>query len=219
MKKFVIYYRVSTKKQGDSGLGLDAQQRDVNLFLNNYAEEPYEVIGEFTDVKSGKNDGRPQLQEAMELVRKERADLLVAKIDRLSRKVSFIAGLVEDKKVNLRIASMPYADNFQIHIYAALAEQEREFISKRTKAALAEAKARGVKLGGDRGSLKQRNEALMKNADRFAQKVSDVVVPMRNNGSTLKEIADALKNAGVEKARGGLNWTPTDVKRVIERVA
>ena len=136
--QYVIYKRVSTDSQGKSGLGLDAQSRDIELFISNYAEEP-EVIGEFTDIMSGKSSDRPELSKALEVCRTTGAALLVAKLDRLSRRVSFIASLMEDKRLSFKVAQMPHADKFQLHIYAALAEQERDFISKRTKAALAEA--------------------------------------------------------------------------------
>ncbi|MEY8240815.1 MAG: recombinase family protein [Cycloclasticus sp.] len=158
MLKFVTYYRVSTKGQGDSGLGLDAQKRDIQIYLDNYADIPFEVVGAFTDVASGGYNSRPELTKALAMAKKQKAVLLVAKLDRLSRKVSFVAGLLEDKGLQFKVAQMPHADNFQLHIYAALAEQEREFISKRTKAALAEAKARGVVLGGLRDKTNARNK-------------------------------------------------------------
>jgi DNA invertase Pin-like site-specific DNA recombinase len=148
MLQFVIYRRVSTEEQGRSKLGQDAQRRDIDLFLGTYAEQPFEVLADFEEVRSGTDNGRPMLTEALDLCRKTGATLLVSKLDRLSRKVAFIASLLEDPKVKLRVASMPNADNFQLHIYAALAQQERDFISLRTKAALAEAKAKGRKLGG-----------------------------------------------------------------------
>jgi len=113
---------------------------------------------------------------------------------------------------------MPGADKFQLHIYAALAEQEREFISARTKAALAEAKARGVKLGGLRDATAKRNEAVKANAQSRADKVSGIVQPMREAGSTLRQIADALNQSGVPTARGG-KWQASQVKRVLERLA
>ena len=146
MKRYVIYRRVSTDEQGKSGLGLEAQDRDIRLYLEGYSDQPFEVVAEFTEVASGSDDRRPELTKALDTARKNGAELLVAKLDRLSRKVSFIASLLDDRKVQLRVAAMPQADKFQLHIYAALAEQEREFISIRTKAALKEAKARGVKL-------------------------------------------------------------------------
>ena len=152
MRRYVTYVRVSTKEQGKSGLGLAAQQRDIELFLQNYSDVPWEVIGAFQDVGSGADNGRPELQKALALVRKTGAELLVAKVDRLSRRVSHLSALMDDPKVKLRVASMPHADKFQLHIYSALAEQERHFISTRTKAALQAAKARGIKLGGRRGN-------------------------------------------------------------------
>ncbi|GGB72160.1 resolvase [Glycocaulis alkaliphilus] len=217
MLQFVIYRRVSTEEQGRSGLGLEAQDRDIALFLETYAETPFEVIGEFTDVLSGKGDDRPQLQAALDLVRSRGATLLVAKLDRLSRKVSFIASIMDDKRVNLRVASMPYADKFSLHIYAALAEQEREFISLRTKQALAAAKARGVKLGGDRGNIAQINAAKRAKADAFAETVEGIVKPLKERGATLREIAEALNAAGVQ-TRGGGRWHPNTVSRVVARL-
>lgn len=136
MRQYVVYTRVSTKEQGRSGLGLEAQERDIQLFLTNYSEVPWEIVGRFQDVQSGGDDDRPQLRVALEQCRRTGAELLVAKLDRLGRKVSFIAQLMDDAKVRLRVATMPQADKFQLHIYAALAEQERDFISARTKAAL-----------------------------------------------------------------------------------
>ncbi|MEW2912326.1 recombinase family protein [Leisingera sp. JC11] len=217
MKRYVIYRRVSTEEQGKSGLGLEAQHRDIALFLENFSEEPYEVIGEFEDHLSGKHDERPQLAAALELVRKTGAELLVAKLDRLSRKVSFIATLMDDPKVKLRVASMPSADKFQLHIYAALAEQEREFISARTKAALAEAKAKGVKLGGLRDKTMKRNEVVKANARARAEKVAQTVQPLRAQGASLRQIAEALNASGVPTARGG-RWQASQVKRVLERL-
>ena len=122
MRQYVVYTRVSTAEQGRSGLGLEAQQRDIDLFLTNYSEVPWEIAGKFQDVQSGGDDDRPQLRAALEQCRRTGAELLVAKLDRLSRKVSFIAQLMDDPKVRLRVATMPQADKFQLHIYAALAE-------------------------------------------------------------------------------------------------
>ena len=218
MKNYVVYRRVSTEEQGKSGLGIEAQNRDIALFLENFSEEPHEVIAQFQDTLSGNQDDRPRLAEALEMVRKTGAELLVAKLDRLSRKVSFIAALMDDPKVKLRVASMPYADKFQLHIYAALAEQEREFISARTKAALAEAKARGQKLGGLRDKTMKRNAAIKANAMVRATKVAGVVQPLRAQGASLREIASALNSSGVPTARGG-RWQASQVKRVLERLA
>jgi DNA invertase Pin-like site-specific DNA recombinase len=217
MKQYVKYTRVSTAEQGKSGLGLEAQQRDINVFLDNFSETPFEIIGEFQDILSGGDDGRPELDKALAICRKTGAELLVSKLDRLSRKVSFIAGLMDDKRLKIRVASMPFADKFQLHIYAALAEQERDFISARTKAALQSAKARGAKLGGLRPGTQQRNDASKAKADRFASSVLPIVAKLRDSGETLQAIADALNNAGQVTQRGG-KWTATTVKRVIDRV-
>lgn len=217
MRQFVIYRRVSTEEQGQSGLGLEAQSRDIEAFLSTHAGA-HEVAGEFLDVLSGKDNNRPELMKAMDLCRKTGAELLVSKLDRLSRRMSFVAALLEDRKVNLRVATMPGADTFQLHIYAALAEQERKQIGARTKAALAAAKARGVKLGGLRDATGRRNAAIQREAAAFAEKIRPIVQPLRSNGATLAEIAGALDQAGITTARGGV-WTPTQVKRVLERLA
>lgn len=216
MKRYVIYTRVSTAEQGKSGLGLEAQQRDIDLFLQNFSETPWEVIGEFQDVQSGKVDDRPELMKALQLARKEKAELLVAKLDRLSRDVEFIARTI--KQATLRVASMPHADNFQLHIYAALAEQEREFISKRTKAALQMAKERGRQLGGLRDKTMKRNAAIQEKAKAEAEKVMKIVGPLRSAGQTLSAIAETLNDMNVATSRGG-QWTPMQVKRVLDRVA
>ena len=216
-KKYSIYYRVSTKRQGESGLGLDAQKRDIQLFLDNYSDVPFEVIGTFTDIQSGKYADRPELTKALDMAVTEGAELLVAKLDRLSRKVSFISALLDNKRLKVRVASMPNADKFQLHIYAALAEQERDFISLRTKQALAVAKARGVKLGGMRDATMKRNRVAIAAADSAAHKVSSIIVPMRENGSTLQRIADALNAASVPTPRGRA-WAAMSVKNALDRL-
>lgn len=217
MKQFVVYYRVSTKKQGDSGLGLEAQKRDINLFLDNYAEQPFEVVGEFTDTDSGSKSNRVEYQKAVALAQKLKATLLVAKLDRVSRDVEEIAGLI--KRVTLRVAQMPHADNFQLHIYAALAEQEREFISQRTKAALKEAKARGVKLGGNRGNIDKANEAASNKAKADAEQYRKHIEMIRDTGITsFKGIAAKLNELGVKTVRGG-EFQAVQVKRLIDKLS
>ena len=218
MQKYVTYKRVSTQEQGRSGLGLAAQDRDIGIFLEAYSEEPFEVIGEFLEVQTGSADDRPKLAKALELVRQTGAELLVAKLDRLSRKVAFIATLMEDSKIRLRVAAMPSADKFQLHIYAALAEQEREFISIRTKAALAEAKAKGVKLGGLRNATNRRNQVVQERARERADRVAGIILPLRSQGASLRAIADALNVSGVSTARGG-QWQASQVQRTIQRLA
>lgn len=216
MKQYVVYTRVSTEEQGRSGLGLEAQERDIGIYLENFSEVPWEVIGRFQDVLSGGSDDRPQLAEAIKLVRATGAELLVAKLDRLSRDVAFIATLIKDKKVRLRVAQMPNADPFQLHLYAALAEQERKFISERTKAALKAAKERGVQLGGLRDKTMKRNEAIQKRAKAEAEKAMKVIGPLRQAGQTLTAIADTMNDMGVKTSRGG-KWSATQVMRVLDR--
>jgi DNA invertase Pin-like site-specific DNA recombinase len=216
MKQYVIYTRVSTQEQGHSGLGLEAQERDVQIFLENFSEVPWEVIGRYQDVISGSQDKRPALEQALEKVRETGAELLVAKLDRLSRRVSFIAALLEDKKVSLRVANMPQADKFQLHIYAALAEQERRFISERTKAALKVAKERGVKLGGARDKTMKRNEALKAKANADAIRMMTLIEPLRRSGESLSAIASTLNAMNVETARGG-HWTAKQVSNMLNR--
>jgi len=218
MKQFIIYTRVSTKRQGDSGLGLEAQERDINLYLENYAEEPYEVIGTFCDIESGTKSDRPQLQEAINLAKQTGATLLTAKLDRLSRSVAFIATLMEDKKLDFTVATMPHADKFQLHIYAALAQQEREFISTRTKAALAEAKARGVKLGGNRPNNQARHKAVRAMADKNALRVSKFIKDHREAGKSYQYIAEQMNTLSIPTANSG-RWYAATVRNYDLRVA
>jgi DNA invertase Pin-like site-specific DNA recombinase len=216
LRQYVTYTRVSTKDQGRSGLGLEAQQRDIQLFLDHYSDVPWEIVGEFQDVQSGSDDDRPQLRAALEQCRRIGAELLVAKLDRLSRKVSFVAQLMDDPKLRLRVAAMPQADKFQLHIYAALAEQERDFISARTKAALKAAKARGIMLGGLRDATMRRNVAVKQKAHVEAQRLLKIISPMRDAGQSLMSIAAALDQMDVGTSRGG-KWTAKQVSRVLAR--
>jgi DNA invertase Pin-like site-specific DNA recombinase len=197
---------------------LEAQDRDIQLYLETYSSVPFEVVGSFVDVESGGNDDRPELAKAIALAKRTGSELLVAKLDRLSRDVAFIATLLKDKRLSFRVASMPHADKFQLHIYAALAEQERDFISRRTKAALAAAKAKGKVLGGLRDATMQRNEAVKRNAQRRATDLQGVLLPMRQAGKSLREIAAELAHLGIKTARGG-DWTATQVSRHLSRLA
>lgn len=217
MQKFILYYRVSTKEQGKSGLGLEAQETDLQVFLDQFAETPFEVIATFTDIQSGADNERPELVKALDLCRKTGATLLVSKLDRLSRRLSFIATLMEDPKVSFRVASIPRASKMELHLYAMLAEQERDFISARTKAALAALKAKGKKLGGIRPKTEARNMAVKEKAEGYAQKVAGMVQPMRQAGKTLREIADCLNASGVQTSRGG-KWSAAQVMRTLERL-
>lgn len=141
--RYIAYYRVSTKRQGESGLGLEAQRSAVERFVGNYTDS---VITEYTDIESGKNDNRPELKKAIQEAQKHKATLLIAKLDRLSRNAGFIFTL-RDSKVDFICADMPTANSVTIGIMAVLAQDERERISQRTKAALAELKKQGKQLG------------------------------------------------------------------------
>ena len=217
MRHYVTYKRVSSQEQGKSGLGLEAQERDIQLFLENYADTPYEVLEEFVEVHTGSDNDRPQLNAAIALAKKENAVLVVAKLDRLSRKVSFIASLMEEKGLTFKVAQMPYADPFQLHIYAALAEQERQFISQRTKAALKSAKERGVRLGAPVHHIDELAQAKKEKALKDAKKVEGVIVPLRRSGASLKTICEVLNASGARTARGSLYNQPL-VSRMLKRL-
>lgn len=216
MKGFVIYTRVSTQEQGRSGLGLEAQRRDIDIFLHAFIDVPWEIVGEFCDILSGKDDNRPELAKALDLARRKGAELLISKLDRLSRDVEFIARTM--KHADIKVATMPNADPFQMHLFAALAEKERKFIGERTKAALAAAKARGVKLGGYReGSLDRRIAALKQTADGDARRVMGIVQPLRQAGQSLRKIAGELEKQGIRTPRGGA-WTGKQVSLTLARL-
>lgn len=218
--KYVAYYRVSTGKQGRSGLGLDAQQAAVRAYLNG---GHWELTGEVTEVESGKrDDNRPQLQEALRLCRATGATLIVAKLDRLSRDAAFLMQL-QNSGAQFVAADMPGANTFTVGVMALVAQQEREAISTRTKAALAAAKARGVKLGGHRGhTLPSHRAAAISASVRSAKakaNAKDVRVSIeqvrRNGATSLRDIATALNDAGVTTPRGG-QWQAVQVKRVLD---
>lgn len=217
MKRYVLYRRVSTEDQGRSGLGLEAQQADLERYLEQHAETPYEVLGSFVDVQSGRDDDRPELEKALALAKRSKGcELLVSKLDRLSRRVSYLAKLMEERGVALRVASMPHAQPFEMHIYAALAEQERKLISERTKAGLAAAKARGVRLGGNRGNIDKINAVRQERADEFAETLRDVLPPLLK-GSSYAAAARALNQAGITTRRGK-RWQAVQVQHVARRL-
>ena len=181
-------------------MGLEAQQRDLELYLKD--REGAEVVESFVEVASGAKSDRPVLAEALELCRKQKATLLVAKLDRLSRNVAFVATLLEDKTVELVVASLPQASRFELHLYAALAEQERTFISQRTKAALAAAKERGVQLGGARPHLAGLNEAKKQRFREEAEALAPLALPLRQQGLSLRAVCERLNAAGVRTRTG-----------------
>ena len=198
--RYVLYRRVSHAEQGRSGLGLEAQKRDLDLYLGDNPDA--EVVGSFVEVASGAKSDRPVLAKALALCRVEKATLLVSKLDRLSRNVAFVATLLEDKTVELVVASLPQASRFELHLYAALAEQERTFISQRTKAALAAAKERGVQLGGARPHLAGLNEAKKQRLREEAEALVPLALPLRAQGLSLRAVCDRLNAAGVRTRTG-----------------
>jgi len=215
--KFVAYYRVSTHRQGQSGLGLEAQQNAVREYLNG---GNWKLAAEFTEVESGKHADRPELTAALEACRKHQAKLIIAKLDRLSRNVAFISALM-DSGVEFIAVDMPEANRLTIHILAAVAEHEREAISSRTKDALAAAKARGVKLGNPRldDVRPAAAKSLKVGADKFATNVAPIIRDIQGAGiTTLRGVADALNKRGI-KTRRGRQWNASQVKNVIDRVA
>ena len=218
--KHVAYYRVSTVKQGRSGLGLEAQQSAVRGYLNGGS---WELTGEVTEVESGKRaDNRPQLQEALRLCRTTGATLIVAKLDRLSRDAAFLMQL-QNSGVSFVAADMPGANSFTVGVMALVAQQEREAISARTKAALAAAKERGVTLGGWRGhklpSHSAATESARKRSIKAKSRADDIAIYISqakaNGAQSLRDIARTLNANGVQAARGGV-WSATQVKRVLE---
>ncbi len=198
--RYVLYRRVSTDEQGRSGLGLEAQKRDLDLYLA--TREEAEVVADLVEVASGGKSDRPVLTEALALCRKQKATLLVAKLDRLSRNVAFVATLLEDKSVEFVVASLPQASRFELHLYAALAEQEREWVSLRTKAALDAARKRGVKLGGARPHLAGLNEAKKQRVREEAEALAPLALPLRAQGLSLRAVCDRLNAAGVRTRNG-----------------
>jgi DNA invertase Pin-like site-specific DNA recombinase len=214
--KFVAYYRVSTDQQGASGLGLAAQRAAVETYLDG---GPWRLVAEHTEVESGKRADRPELAKALAACRKHKAKLIIAKLDRLSRNLAFIATLM-DSGVEFVAVDNPHANKLTIHILAAVAQHEREAISERTKAALAAAKARGKKLGGPRlAKARKRSLAVRRAAaDAFAANVRPIIEQIQASGvSSLRGVAKALTARGVRTARGGSEWTAVQVSNVLER--
>lgn len=210
-KQFVAYYRVSTARQGQSGLGLDAQFETANRFVR---ENNGTLLAEITEVESGKKAKRPELLKAIELCRRTGATLLIAKLDRLARSVAVTANIL-DSGVRFIAIDMPNADRFMLHVYAAMAEEEGRRISERTRAALASAKARGVKLGSNGKILaeKRRNEA-----DARARMLTGTLQALLvAEGLTFRQAAERL-NADCVAAPGGRLWHSTTVFRVWTRI-
>jgi DNA invertase Pin-like site-specific DNA recombinase len=219
MKPVITYIRVSTAKQGKSGLGLEAQRAALTRFAE---AEGMCSIAEHVEVETGKGfdalDRRPQLRAALADARKRKCPVVVAKLDRLSRDVHFISGLMAHK-VPFVVAELGTdADPFMLHLYAALAEKERKLISERTKAALAAAKARKVKLGNQRlDQARPRVAALKSEADRFARNVAPIIREIEKSGvSSARSIAKALDARGIATPRGGA-WSGVQVSAIKHR--
>lgn len=205
---YVAYYRVSTKKQGKSGLGLDAQRDAIRQFLGEHDQ----LTAEFVEIESGRNNQRSELWRAIALAKKTDAALLIARLDRFSRRVSFIATIM-DKGIRLVVAEMPNATEFQLHIFAALAQEERRLISIRTKAALKQAKARGVELGKNGKALAKSNK---QRADRRASNLV-TVLPKNWRQMSLSEIARQL-NARGHRTANGKRHHPQTIKNALNRI-
>ena len=218
--KWISYLRVSTGRQGRSGLGLEAQRAALESFLNG---GNWKLVKEFVEVESGKNDDRPILAQALKACRLYGAKLVIAKLDRLSRDAHFLLGL-EKAGTDFVAADMPNANRLTVGIMAMVAQEERRMISERTKAALAAAKKRGVKLGGYRAGAemtakirKAGNEANAQKAAQRAADIAPIIADLQAAGATsLQAIAGGLNDRSIPTARGG-SWSATQVMRVLAR--
>jgi DNA invertase Pin-like site-specific DNA recombinase len=215
VKKCVAYYRVSTVKQGQSGLGLEAQKAAVSGYLNDGA---WELVAEYTEIETGKGsnalDKRPQLRAALDACKKQGAILIIAKLDRLARNVHFVSGLLETG-VDFIAADMPAANKVMIQMYSVMAEWERDQISARTKAALAAAKMRGVVLGASGANNLRRNIADRKNAaSAFADRLAGVINSFKASGLTQRAMVEQLNQLGITTSKGG-QWSLSQLQRVV----
>jgi DNA invertase Pin-like site-specific DNA recombinase len=222
---FIAYYRVSTSRQGKSGLGIEAQRMAVENYLNGGS---WKIIGEFTEVESGRQSDRPELDKALAAARVRRVPLVVAKVDRLTRSVAFLSRLLE-AGVDVRFADLPAIEGptgrFMLQQMAAVAELEAGMISSRTRAALAAAKARGKKLGGNRGvELSEAARAagrkrLVGRANERATDLAPTVAELQAAGVTsLRGIAAALNERGIPAASGRGKWSAVQVSRALARI-
>lgn len=221
VRPIIAYLRVSTDRQGKSGLGLEAQRTAVTAFAT---AGGFTIVGEHIEVETGKGsdalDRRPQLAAALAAARKAKCAVVVAKLDRLSRDVAFIAGLMAQRVPFLVAELGEGVDPFVLHLYAALAEKERAMISARTKAALAAKKAQGVRLG-NRTNLPEASRAggasTARAADTFAAQVLPSIATIQASGAnTLRAIAAGLNERRIKTARGG-EWSAVQVQRVLSR--
>ena len=213
MSEIIAYYRVSTAKQGRSGLGLEAQRAAVAAFAK---AEGFTVAAEYTEIETGKGadalNKRPQLRAALKQAKRSKASVCVARLDRLSRDVAFISGLMSQRVPFIVAALGRDVDPFVLHIYAALAEQERKMISQRTRAGLQQAKARGVQLGRTGAALAAKNAAAAAERDEALRPVLVSMV-----GQSSRAIAEQLTDQGIEPPRGGV-WSNKTVLRMMARL-
>lgn len=221
-QRFIAYERVSTARQGQSGLGLEAQQRAIHDFARGRGAE---VIARFTEVESGRKAERPELARALHHARVTGATLVIARLDRLSRNAAFLLTL-RDSGVRFLACDMPEANDLTVGVMALVAEAEREAISRRTREALAIARARGVRLGNPNGAAALRRAGkggaalratVSANAERFAQDLAPVITDIRAAGHlSLRAIAAELTARGIRTRRGG-QWQVSNVKALLER--
>ena len=214
-RKCIVYTRVSTEQQGRSGLGLDAQEAAVESFLKGGT---WEVVGRFTEVESGKRADRAELAKALAACKRSGAVLVVAKVDRLSRNVAFIANVME-AGIEFVACDMPYANRLTLHVLAAVAEHEREMISRRTKEALEAAKTRGVKLGvTGPANLRRAVARCQAKAGAFAERLRALIEGFQARGLSQRAIARELNALGIRSPGGG-TWHLITVQRVLARLA
>ncbi len=212
--KYIAYYRVSTDKQGESGLGLEAQRTDVRRFI-----QPENLDLELTEIESGKKAQRPVLNQAIELCRNNGATLLIAKLDRLARNVSFVSTLM-NSGIKFIAVDMPSATELTIHIYSAIAEDEAKRISKRTKDALAVKKTQGIKLGSPQNLTNASRELAIKSIKSKAInnenniRAKAMINLLKANGLTLQAIANELNASGFKTSKGG-QFMPMQIKRLL----
>ena len=214
--KYIAYYRVSTQKQGQSGLGLEAQKNSVNAYLNG---GNWECLAEYVEVETGKGsnaiDKRPQLRAALESCKKQGATLIIAKLDRLARNVHFISGLMESK-VKFVACDLPEANELTLHVMAAFAEHEAKRISQRTKDALAVVKMRGVKLGkAGSANLKSNIEERRAKASTFAEKLRGLIDGFRLRGLSQRAMVVELNVLGICTPKGS-KWSLIQLQRLIQ---
>lgn len=218
--KAISYYRVSTKGQGESGLGLEGQERAVKSFAEHRG---LEIIASFTEVESGKKNSRPKLHEAIEMCSREDATLLIAKLDRLARNAAFIMNL-QDSKIKFIACDMPDANELTVGIMALVAQQEAKAISERTKAGLESARLRGIKLGRPKGkkhseeTKRKISKSVRKGAKSFDKMSLSIARNFRNEGKTYKSIADYLNQNGSTTPKGR-KWSAGMVRTMIKQSA